>query len=82
MALGIAMAHLVTALIFSIEIMFESCLKVFTDLKRTTFDGSKFYIQQSSRLELATEFCIVIECVTLLANDVNYFIWCQCSYYV
>ena len=58
MTLVIAMTHLVTALTFSIQIMFESCVKEFTDLERIIFDKSIFNIQQNSRLEPATEFAL------------------------
>ena len=58
MALVIAMTHLVAALKFSIQIMFQSCLMVFTDLKHTKFERSNFYIQQNSRLCSATDFVL------------------------
>ena len=48
MSLVIALTHLVTALTCSIQIMFESCLMVFTDQERIENDESKFYIQQTS----------------------------------
>ena len=51
MSLVIALVHLVTALTCSIQIMFESCLMVFTDLERIEFDESKFNIQQTSKLD-------------------------------
>ena len=37
----IALTHLVNALTFSIQIMFEPYLMVFTDLERIKFDESK-----------------------------------------
>ena len=37
----------ITALTFSIQTMFGSCLMVFTGLKRIKFDKSKFHIHQN-----------------------------------
>ena len=56
--LVIALTHLVTALTWSIQIMSESWLMVFTDLERIEFDESKFYIQQTNKLEPGTEFAL------------------------
>ena len=58
MPLVIAMTHLVTALSFLIQILFESRLVVFADLERIIVDKSTFYIKENSRLELATEFAL------------------------
>ena len=58
MILVIAMIYLVTALTVSIEIMFESCLMVFTDLKRIKNDKSIFYVQQNSILKSVSDFTL------------------------
>ena len=58
MTLASAMTHLVTALPYSIQLMFEPCLVVFTALKRIKVNKSNFYSHQNSRLESATEFAL------------------------
>ena len=68
MTLVITIIHLVTALTFSIQIMFESYLIVFTYLERIKFGKSTFYIQQNSRLESATEFVLpkhLLRCLSM-----------------
>ena len=70
MTLVIAMTYLVIALAFAIQIMYESCLIVFTDLKRIKFDKCIVNIQENS-IPVGNWICIAIAVVTLLVNGVT-----------